>query len=204
MDIDLLFTQNGEAGLIANQNLIKKTAGVIFTMETGLLSLEFVDMDYMDLNITVDEEFKPFLDYCFSIHMGSFNKGKIAQAYQVPFMISDDPYRGQMDHPPELSEVPLTSFEHFIKSCVSGQPVHREDLGDEEGMGCVLGDAVPQSLQFAPHLARRRGFEAAPKLAPGHVPGLGLGSSGGGSNIQSTQGGQRGRPGDNKGKSSKE
>lgn len=187
MDIDLLFTRTGEAGLIANENLIKKVAGVVFTMETGMISLELVDMDYLDLNIPVEAEFHPTLDYCYSMHVGSCKGGHISQAYQVPFLIQDDPYRGQSAEPPRQSKEPLTAFEYFIKACVSGQPIHREDLGDEEGLGCVLGDAVPSSLQFAPHLARRRGFEAAPKLAPGNVPGLGLGGSGGGS-VQTNRG----------------
>lgn len=196
MDIDLLFTRMGEAGLIANENLIKKVAGVVFTMETGMLSLELVDMDYLDLNIPVEPEFHPTLDYCYSMHVGSFKSDRISQAYQVPFMISDDPYRGQMGQPPQQSREPLTAFEYFIKSCISGQPVHREDLGNEDGLGCVLGDAVPSSLQFAPHLARRRGFEAAPNLAPGNVPGLGLGTSGGGGGTTRTNTGRGKKDGD--------
>lgn len=180
MDIDLLFTRSGEPGLISNDNLVKKAAGVVFTMSTGLLTIEFVDMDYIDLNIPVEKEFHERLDYSFFIHVGSFKGGHIAQAYQVPFMIQDDPYRTEMIQPPPKPENPLLAFERFVKACTAGQPVHREDLGNEDSMGCILGDAVPASLQFAPHLARRRNFEAAPKVAPSHGPSTpGLGGSGG-------------------------
>ncbi|GJL85856.1 MAG: hypothetical protein DHS20C02_16310 [Micavibrio sp.] len=180
MDIDLLFTPEGESGLISGGNLVQKVAGVIFSLETGILSLEFLDMDYLDLNIPVEKDFHSALDFSNLIHVGAYSKDHIAQAYQVPFMIADDPYRAEAGSAGADAGNPLLAFEAFIKRCKFGQPVHREDLGDEDKMGCLLGDAVPSSLEFAPHLARRRSFEAAPKLAPGNVPGLGLGTSGGG------------------------
>ncbi len=178
MDIDLLFTPEGESGLISGGNLVQKVAGVIFSLEMGTLSLEFVDMDYIDLNIPVEKDFHDALDFSHLIHIGAYSKDHIAQAYQVPFMIADDPYRVENAGAAAAGN-PLLAFEAFIKRCKFGQPVHREDLGDEDKMGCILGDAVPSSLEFAPHLARRRNFEAAPKLAPS-APGMGLGTSGGG------------------------
>jgi len=179
MNIDLLFTPEGESGLISGGNLVQKVAGVIFSLETGILSLEFVDMDYLDMNIPVEKDFHSALDFNHLIHIGAYSQDHIAQAYQVPFMISDDPYRTEITRTANTAN-PLLAFEAFIKRCAFGQPVHREDLGDESKKGCILGDAVPSNLQFAPHLARRRNFEAAPKLAPGNVPGLGLGTSGSG------------------------
>jgi hypothetical protein len=181
MDIDLLFTKAGEAGLIADESLVKKAAGVVFNTVTGILTIEFVDMDYNDLNIPVEKDYYEMLDYCFLIHIGAYKNGRIAQAYQVPLMIADDPYRGDMMKTPPEAKNPVLNFERFIKSCAAGQPVHREDLGNEDSMRCVLGEAVPAQLQFAPHLARRRNFEAAPKTGLGFVPpGLGLGGSGSG------------------------
>lgn len=181
MDIDLLFTPNGDTGLISNTNFIQKVAGVLFSMSTGMMTIEYVDMDYTDLNIPVDSSYYPALDRCFLIHVGAFVSGHIAQAYQVPFMIQDDPYRNQMAPAIKPPESPLMAFDHYMRRCTTGQPVNREDLSDESHMGCILGDAVPSALQFAPHLARRLGFEVAPTLAPGpNMPGLGLGSSGGG------------------------
>lgn len=180
MDIDLLCTKTGETGLIASENLVKKATGVVFNGATGLLTIEYSDMDYLELNIPLDRKYNKVLDYCFFMHIGAFKNGHIAQAYQVPLMIDGDPYRAEIIKAPPPPKNPVLTFENFIKGCVTGQPVHREDLGNEESMGCVLGDAVPAALEFAPHLARRRNFEAVPTLGPTHVPGLGLGGSGGG------------------------
>lgn len=183
MNIDLLFTARGEAGLVSGENFMKKAAGVVLDTQTGTLTLEYADMSYTELNIPVDSAFFALLDRCPHIHIGAVVQKAIAQAYQVPLMFQDDPYRSEMFTQRPVIETPLVAFDRFIKACVRGQPAHREDLGDETSMGCILGDAVPSALQFAPHLARRHGMEVAPKTAPhlGHapsVPGLGLGSSG--------------------------
>ncbi len=185
MNIDLLFTQKGEAGLITSENLMQKAIGILFDTQSGVMSLEYADMDHLELNIPVEKEFFEVLDYCPHLHLGAVKDGHIAQAYQIPLMFLDDPYRGDGFSSVRQPDRPLQAFEYFVKRCITGQPVHREDLGAEDTMRCVLGDAVPSSLQFAPHLARRHAMEARPHAAPGlnvpglNVPGLGLGSSGG-------------------------
>jgi hypothetical protein len=185
MNIDLLFTNKGEAGLIANENLVKKVAGVVLDTQSSTLTLEFVDMDYQELNIPIDTAFFEILDRTPQIHLGAVKEGNIAQAYQIPFMFLDDPYRRDMVSRVKQVDNPLAAFGYFIKSCVRGQPVHREDLGDESAMGCVLGDSVPSSLQFAPHLARRHQMEIAPKAAPS-APGIGPGLGGSSSSSSSS------------------
>lgn len=184
MDIDLLFTENGEAGLIANGNFIKKAIGALLDTQNGMMTLEYADSDYMELNIPVESEFFARLDECAQIHIGAVKNGNIAQAYQVPLMFQDDPYRGDMMRNMKHAANPLAAFNHFVRRCTAGQPVHRDDLGDETKMGCVLGDAVPSALQFAPHLARRHALEASNKIkTPTNAPrmgGPGLGGSSGG------------------------
>lgn len=206
MNIDLLFTRGGEAGLIANQNWVQRAVGVVLDTHSGLLSIEFVDMDVMELNVPVDPEYFSVLDYNQTIHLGAVVNEHIAQAYQAPLMFLDDPYRNQNlvtdEHPN-----PLSAFSHFVRSCVAGQPVHREDLGNEDSIRCVLGDASPASLEFAPHLARRHTLEAKPQLDLSHLPTLGLGGGGGGGRTTyrgggrtqgGDQGGSQGRGGDKK------
>lgn len=186
MNIDLLFTEQGEAGLICSENLLKKAAGVVFDVESGMITVEYADMDFMEFNIPVDSEFYQALDQNPQIHVGAVKNGKIAQAYQIPFMFLDDPYRMEAIKNAQELPNPLQAFEYFVKSCVVGQPVHREDLGNEDTMGCILGDSSPSSLEFAPHLARRHQMEAAPKAAPNLNMGPsapGLGSSGGGGGV---------------------
>lgn len=188
MDMDLLFTAEGEAGLISSQNMVKKAAGILVDAQSGLLTIEYVDMDSAEMNIGLDSEFVETLDQRSQIHFGAVVDGHIAQAYQVPVMFVDDPYRGELLGRAQQPANPLQAFEHFIKRCVRGQPVHREDLSNDENMGCVLGDASPSSLQFAPHLARRHAMESKPSAqpsAPGmNVPGLGGSSKSGGGGSQ--------------------
>jgi hypothetical protein len=183
MDIDLLFTGQGESGLIANGNFVQKAIGVVLDTKSGLLTIEYADSGYTEFNIPVESDFFPLLDSCAQIHIGAVKNGNIAQAYQVPLMFLDDPYRGEMLRNTRQNANPLEAFNHFVKRCTTGQPVNREDLGDETRMGCILGEASPGALQFAPHLARRHALEAGQKLqnAPryGGPAGPGLGGGGG-------------------------
>jgi len=95
MDIDLLFTEKGGAGLIANENFVKKMLGAVLDTKTGLFIAEFNDGDFMETNIPVEGEYFDTLDHCAIIHIGAVKNGNIAQAYQVPLMFADDPYRNQ-------------------------------------------------------------------------------------------------------------
>lgn len=186
MDIDLLFTQESEAGLICSANLVKKAVGILFDNQTGLMNIEYADMDALEFNIPIDHEFWQHLEFNPTIHIGSVKDGEIAQAYQVPLMFLDDPYRGEKLGRVHQASKPLFAFNAFVTRCIVGQPVHREDLGDEQASGCVLGDASPAALQFAPHLARQHAMEVRPVAAPSapgfSAPGLGGGGgrSGGG------------------------
>lgn len=186
MNIDLLITNTGEAGLIASDNFIKKITGAVLDTATGVMVLEYVDSDYLDLNIPVEADFFETLESNQQIHVGAIKNANISQAYQIPLMFLDDPYRGQQLGKARQSAQPLLAFGAFLKRCVNGQPVHRSDLGDESAMGCILGDASPASLQFAPHLARRAALEAGPRTPAPRGPGPsgpGLGSGGGGNSY---------------------
>lgn len=191
MDIDLLLTPQHQTGLLSSKNLVKKVAGVLFDAENSILSLEYVDMDHLDLNIPVESEFHGALDASAQIHIGSVKDGKIAQAYQVPLMFLDDPYRAEAFANLEPPAQPLQAFYYFVKNCILGQPVHRDDAGNEESAGCILGDATPASLEFAQHLARRHGMELGEHANNTmNAPGLGLGTSSGGGSSAAGGGGR--------------
>jgi hypothetical protein len=182
MNIDLLFNARGEAGLLSSENFIKKLVGIVLDTQNGAISLEFADMNHMELNIPVEEEYFRHLEMIPLMHVGAVKSGKIAQAYQVPLMLQDDPYRADAFKNVRVPKKPLEAFHYFVKTCVLGQPVHRDDAGDESTAGCILGDALPSSLEFAPHLARRHTMEVAPTASPTMAPpGMGLGGSGGSS-----------------------
>ncbi len=177
MDIDLLFTKQGEAGLICSQNLAKKAIGVTFDNLTGLFIIEFADMDQLECNIPADQGFWHALEYNQQIHLGSIKNKNIAQANQIPLLFLDDPYRGEKLGRSKPHPQPLAAFSHFIARCAEGQPIHRDDLDNDEASNCILGDASPASLQFAPHLARQHALEVRPSAAPSapgfSAPGLG-------------------------------
>ena len=177
MNIDLLVSQKSEAGLLCSGNLVTKVSGAILDTNGGALSLEFTDMDTMGLNIPIEEEFFALLDATPLLHIGSAKEGKIAQAYQIPLMILNDPYRSQMLQNVKTPNKPLAAFHYFVKNCVLGQPVHRDDMGNEDTIGCILGDVSPSALEFAQHLARRHGMELQNVPAPEILPGIGLGGN---------------------------
>ncbi len=186
MNIDLLFTRRGEAGLICSENLVQKAIGVLFDPKSRMMSLEFADMDTLEFNIPIEPEYFEMLDLCGQLHIGAVKNSHIAQAYQIPLMFLDDPYRAEALSNVRQPANPLNAFNRFVQSCAFGQPVHRDDLGDEAAMGCILGEASPANLQFAPHLARRAAMEAKPSAAPAprgpglSAPGLGGSTSSGG------------------------
>lgn len=193
MDIDLLLTADGTAGLVCSQNLIKKAVGILFDTETGLMNVEYADMDSMEFNIPIDQEFWQSLEYNSVLHIGSVKDGHIAQAYQVPLMFLNDPYRGEKLGAAQQIPQPLAAFDHFVKRCIIGQPVHREDLDDDSTSSCILGDSSPASLQFAPHLAREHAMEVRPRAAPSapglSAPGMGGSTSSGGGYYSSDDSG---------------
>ncbi|MBI4030445.1 MAG: hypothetical protein HY370_02110 [Proteobacteria bacterium] len=182
VNIDLLFTSEGEAGLVSDTGLDHPVAGIMYDALTGLLALEFADTDSMELNIPVEQSAGDSLLHRHDLHAGIIQKGVIADGRQVPLVLINDPFgggnTGAFAVRPRKS---LAAFENFMKRCISGQPVHRADLGNEDKGGSILGGINPAVLEFAPHLARQRTLEASPHLAPQHAPpGLGLGGNGGG------------------------
>jgi hypothetical protein len=183
MNIDLLFTEDGAAGLVASANFPRRVAGALFDRATGAIELEFVEADPLALNIPVADDLREALAASFHPFIGAVKGGKIAQAYQIPLAVLGDDYHAQTARRVQAAATPLVAFARFMERCVAGQPVHRADLGDEDASGCVLGDASPVALQFAPHLAQQHALEIAPRgpSAPGpRGPGMGLGGGGGG------------------------
>jgi len=190
VNIDLLFTSEGEAGLVSDTGFEHPVAGIMYDAQTGLLALEFADTDSVELNIPVEQSAGDTLLNRHDLHAGVIQKGLIADGRQVPLVLINDPFgggnTGAFAVRPRKS---LAAFESFMKRCVSGQPVHRADLGNEDKGGSILGGINPAVLEFAPHLARQRTMEASPHMAPQHAPpALGLGGSGGsGGNARRVQ-----------------
>lgn len=191
VNIDLLLTERGEPGLLCDAHFPSVVAGVMFDAEARQVTIEFSDMDSKDLNIPVEEEYLQSLLYADSFHVGTIIDGVICSSRQVPVLFLNDPYGAKLEAPPKASESVLL-FENFLKRCVSGQPLHREDLGNEATMNSVMSGTNTAVLQFAPQLARQRSMEAAPKAPTPQGPAGpsgpgGMGGSGGGAPRQSQQ-----------------
>lgn len=74
----------------------------------------------------------------------------------------------------------IQQAEHWLKNVISGQPLHREDLGDENSSSGTLKGVSPVTLQLAPQLRQELTQELAnaptvdlgPQISvPGMSPG---------------------------------
>lgn len=182
MNIDLLLTTKGEAGLVCDQASGSPVAGIMFDSDTGLLTLEYTEIDPLDLNIPVDDSYIESLYYANTMQIGTIVDGEIRDSRQVPILLANDPQANSDRARFAKPRSSVMAFEKFLKDCVKGQPIHREDLSDENSSGSVMGGMSAAIMKFAPHLARQRTFEAAPHLAPKGPapPGMGLGGRSGG------------------------
>jgi hypothetical protein len=186
VNIDLLQSKEGQMAIVGDRSFDSPVAGVMFDMQTGLMSLEFADDEPLDMNIPVEHDFGAHFDLMLDIYVGSIENGAITDARRVPVMLMNDPFGG--GNTGRFAVKPgraLGAFEAFLKKCVAGQPLHRDDLGDEGSAGGVMGGINPAVLQFSPQLARQRAIEAAHRAAPvaaPSAPGFGPKGMGGGGN----------------------
>lgn len=181
MNIDLLLTSNGEVGLVCDEAAGSPIAGVMFDSDTGLMSLEYTEIDPLDLNIAVDDSYIETLYYATSIQIGTIIDGEIRDNRQVPILLLNDPSANSDRARFAKPRSSVVAFERFLKACVKGQPIHRHDLSDESSSGSVMGGMSTAILKFAPNLVRQRTMEIAPTLAPKgpNAPGLHMGGGGG-------------------------
>ncbi len=79
-----------------------------------------------------------------------------------------------------MSTTNIAQAEQWLKTVISGQPIHRDDLGEENESSGTLRGVSPSVLQLAPQLQRELSNElaTAPKVdlgprisTPGMSPG---------------------------------
>lgn len=94
MQIDLLVSKKGEAGLVSTSAFPQDVAGVIYDVQASALTLEFgAAMDSMTLNIPVADDYVPILKSQNFMHICAIERGRMVYAAQVPLMkvsINDD------------------------------------------------------------------------------------------------------------------
>lgn len=191
--IDLLMTADNRLGLLADDTFDHNIAAALFDAESGHVWLEYTEMaGTFDLNIPVAEEYcEPFHiagQFGIALELGIYVDEKIQDAVQLPVAIVG-PKTGmpRLQHQQSRS---VLRFEHFMKSVISGQPLHRDNLGDEDSASGIASDISPAALELAPQLQRQRQLEAAPRATPQagpSAPGLGGGNSMPASGSQSGQ-----------------
>lgn len=181
MNIDLLLTRQGDAGLICDTGFESPVAGVLFDAQMRQMTLEFANMDTADMNIPVEDDMTEALLWATAIQVGVVGDGKIQDSRRVPLMLLNDPDGMPGRDLPVKSSSSVRAFENFLKNCVAGQPLHRADLGNEGGAGSVVGGINRAVLEFAPHLARQRTLEASHDLNMGGPAAPGPKMGGGGS-----------------------
>lgn len=179
MNIDLFLAAHGESGLLCDRVPAAPVAGVIFDAQTLELTLEFAAAEEpLHLNIPVEDAYRDEMLFSHKIYIGMLKDGLIAETLLVPMLYLNDPYGSDFGQGSPIAKTrrSLIGFEQFMKRCINAQPVHREDLGDEDSIGCVLRGMDPHALEFVPQLVRQRMLETGPRApvlinAPGMHPG---------------------------------
>lgn len=176
MNVDIIFTKSGEAGLVADMATPRDINAVSYDFSTCQATLVLAGGEHFQLNILLDEMLNEPLTRLSEIHFGVVVKDEIISVTQVPFVITNHPFIEIEKYVFTPRNSP-TLFEMFLRRCFHGQPVHRESFGDDNVRG-ILGGLSPSLLKLAPNLSYRRDRELAlqqpaPSAAPTMAPGMG-------------------------------
>lgn len=74
----------------------------------------------------------------------------------------------------------IAQAQHWLKTVVSGQPIHRDNLGEEDSSSGSLRGISPATLELAPQLQRELSQELAAAPKPEltmKAPSLGIGGA---------------------------
>lgn len=185
VNIDLLMTSQGEAGLVCDKELSAPVRAVNYDARTSELILKFPNGAALPLNIPVDLSLTPKLMRLPEMQIGTIENGQIVSVQQAPLYIINAPYDEDRPRKQTQTRFSPSSFGQFMKRCVFGQPVHRDDLKDDKLISGVLEGVSPTVIKFAENLNQQRNVEVAQNYvhAPVIAPGLGLGGSGSGNHT---------------------
>ncbi|MFA5593164.1 MAG: hypothetical protein WC989_07605 [Micavibrio sp.] len=166
MNIDLFHTGAGEAGLLCGGPFKSRISGAILDAQTLNLTLELGDGDTFHLNIPVAESNREKLLFAHKLYIGFFEESILTDAFEVPLLYLNDPYGSEFGQSSPLAK-PRRSvllFEQFMKRCAFAQPLHRDNLGDEDSARSLLRGADPKALTLSPALMRQIELNAIPTL----------------------------------------
>lgn len=184
MQIDLLLSPRGEAGLVSSRSFDSPVSGIIFDLGDRSLTLELGEtMDSLRLNIPVGDDFVDTLKAATYLHICAVEKQRMTFAAQVPLMKvstnEDDFFHEGGGH---RGIMPLQAW---LADSKFAQSVHRDNLADTGTNGGIMHreGLSRATLQVAPQLAQqlvkeqalaqRQGLHNVPRAAP---PSLGPGT----------------------------
>lgn len=84
----------------------------------------------------------------------------------------------------------IAQADHWLKSVTSGQPIHRDNLGEEDASNGTMRGITPATLQLAPQLQRERNLELQQAPKPElkiTAPSMGIGGNRGGGTALNMQ-----------------
>jgi len=167
LNIDLLFTNDGEGGLVSDEAFDTPIAGIMFDLHSCSMSIEFSDMESLELNIPIEETYINALIQKPILQVGVIENGEMQTTMQVPLMyLNAPPYMSQSVGSITKSSNSVVQFDSFLKRCNRGQPLHRSDLDDDESTGSVMGGMSTALVEYAPHLSRQRTVEVTQQMSP--------------------------------------
>lgn len=174
-------TRHGEAGLVGDRMLPEPVQAVVLDVPAAELVLKFHRTADLRLNIPVDHALLGRLVLQPEMHIGIIRDGEIVSVEQCPLHLLNNPIA--TGGTPARARISPSAFEAFMKRCVTGQPVHRDDIKNETSVGGVLQGVSPAVLKFAENIQQQRELEFArlynPAIVHAPTPGPGGTTSGG-------------------------
>lgn len=177
MNIDLLMTRKNESGLVHDTPIGFPPTHVILDYDAGHMTLYGNGEKSLWMNIPVALDTLEKIIQTMGLHVGYLKDGLIEDIIYVPLVISTsmDINVERVIPPPRVSAM---SFEIFMRECMIGQALHRDDIASDVKSSGILEDLSPSVLKFAPSLAQQRKMEMSYSHSPHFAPTIGLGLGG--------------------------
>lgn len=168
MNVDLVMSDN-EAGLVSDKLPQKPMVGLLFDLETRMMTLEIKDDDSIHFNIPVHDDFVEVLEQRPYLHFGFMRDDEMLDAMQLPLAVLSPRYSFRdslMTMAAQRTSRSILHITNFLKNVRSGQPINRENIGDESGLKPVSAGLNPALLKYAPFLKQQMSIEKSQQVKP--------------------------------------
>ena len=187
MNVDLVVSNSDEIGIISDTPFDKEVEAIQLDQGSSMVILGLAKGKEAKLmNVPIGITMLQYIldnDRC---HIAIIKNGQVIDTKQVPVFVTNpvpevfEPYHIE----PRPASISLIAINDFIKRAKSGQPLHRDNLGDEQSLHQISKQLSAVTLQLAPHLVKalknEQSLALSQKLQPNapapKTPGLGLSS----------------------------